>query len=145
MIYMLWKEWIPQKFYQHIWKEKSFLYLNGKNVLQPKVPEIRTDFLKEGDKNYKDLRNNLSHYKSIFQCVYSNVFPEIYCSTEKTYQYKKKLEGHQEKNPYKYEEIRNETCLYEHKPLEIDEFNDSEEKEVKEHLKKGRLPKITNF
>ena len=33
MIYMLWKECMPQKFYQHICKEKKFLYLNGKNVL----------------------------------------------------------------------------------------------------------------
>ena len=45
MIYMLWKECMPQKFYDHICKEKNFLYLNGKNVLQPKVLEIITDFL----------------------------------------------------------------------------------------------------
>ena len=42
-----------------------------------------TDFFKEDDKNYKDLRNNLSSYKNIFQYVYSNVFPEIYGSTER--------------------------------------------------------------
>ena len=50
MIYMLWKECMPVKFCRHICKEKKFLYLNGKNVLQPKVLEIITDFLKE-DKN----------------------------------------------------------------------------------------------
>ena len=83
MIYMLWKECMPQKFYKHICKEKNFLYLNGKNVLQPKVYEIITDFFKEDDENYKDLRNNLSSYKNIFQYVYSNVFPEIYGSTER--------------------------------------------------------------
>ena len=33
MIYMLWKDSMRQKFYQHICKEKKFLYLNGKNVL----------------------------------------------------------------------------------------------------------------
>ena len=33
MIYMLWKDCMRQKFYQHICKEKKFLYLNGKNVL----------------------------------------------------------------------------------------------------------------
>ena len=43
MIYMLWKECIPQKFYKHICKEKNFLYLNGKNVLHPKVYEIITE------------------------------------------------------------------------------------------------------
>ena len=60
MIYMLWKEWMLQKFYQHICREKFFLYLNGKNVLQPKVLEIITEFLNEGDQNYIELRNNLS-------------------------------------------------------------------------------------
>ena len=83
MIYMLWKECMPQKFYKHICKEKNFLYLNGKNVLQQKVLEIITEFLDEDESHYKELRNNLSNYKSIFQYIYSNVFPEIYCSTEK--------------------------------------------------------------
>ena len=47
MIYMLWKECMPQKFYRHICKEKNFLYLNGKNVLQLKVLEIIKEFLDE--------------------------------------------------------------------------------------------------
>lgn len=51
--------------------------------LQPKVLEIINDFLEELEENYKDLRNNLWSYKNIFQYVYSNVFPEIYCSTER--------------------------------------------------------------
>ena len=83
MIYMLWKDCLPRNFYRHICKEQNFLYLNGKNVLQPKVLEIIHDFLKESDDNYKDLRNNLSSHKNIFQYVYSNVFPEIYCSIER--------------------------------------------------------------
>ena len=64
-------------------KERNFLYLKGKNVLQPKVSEIIADFLKEGSENYIELGNNLSQCKIIFQYVYSNVFPEIYCSTER--------------------------------------------------------------
>ena len=83
VIYMLWKECMPPKFYKHICKEKNFLYLNGKNVLQPKVLEIINDFLQENENNYKELRNNLCSYRNIFQYMYSNVFPEIYCSTEK--------------------------------------------------------------
>ena len=55
----------------------NFLYLNRKNVLQPKVSEIITDFLNEGKKNDIELRNNLSQYKDIFQYAYWNVFPEI--------------------------------------------------------------------
>ena len=54
MIYMLWKECMPQKFYRHVCKEKNFFCLNGKNVLQPKVLEIITDFLKEDENNYKN-------------------------------------------------------------------------------------------
>ena len=33
MIYMLWKECMPQKFYKHICKDSKVLYLNVKNVL----------------------------------------------------------------------------------------------------------------
>ena len=83
MIYMLWKECMPQRFYKHICKEKNFLYISGKNVFQPKLSEIIIDFLKEENENYIELRNNLSQYKSIFQYVYSKVFPEIYCSTKR--------------------------------------------------------------
>ena len=51
-------------------------------MLQPKVVAIITDFIKEDENNYKQLRNNLSSYKNLFQYVYSNVFPKIYCATE---------------------------------------------------------------
>ena len=83
MIYMLWKKCMPQKFYKDICKEKNILYLNGKNVRQPKVLELITDFLNEDENSYRELRNNLSSSKSIFQYVFSNVFPEIYYPTEK--------------------------------------------------------------
>ena len=41
---------MPQIFYKHICKDSNFLYLNGKNVLQPKVSEIITDFVNEKKK-----------------------------------------------------------------------------------------------
>ena len=81
MLYMLWKECMPQKFYQHICKENNFLYLNEKNVLQPKVSEIITEFLREG-KITLPLEITY-HSKNIFQYNYLNVFPEIYCSMER--------------------------------------------------------------
>ena len=147
MVYMLWEKCMPQKFYQYICREKNFLYLNGKNVLQPKVSETITEFLKEDQENYVALKNNLSQYKNIFQYVYSKVFPEIYCSTErrgfdfkstfhiifKTYKDKKKMEQLR-KSPQNYQDICNETCLYEQKPIKIDDFNKAEEKEVKGHV-----------
>ena len=37
---------MPQRFYKHICKDENFLYLNRKNVLQPKVSETITEFLK---------------------------------------------------------------------------------------------------
>ena len=152
MVYMLWKECIPHKFYKSICKEKNFLYLNGKTVLQPKVLEIITDFLNEDENNYRELRNNLSSYKSIFQYVYSNFFIEIYCSTEKrgfnlksnfhiifkTYKDKKQLESSLGKNPENYENIRNETNFYEQKPIKINDLIDVEEKQVKERVEKRK-------
>ena len=79
ILYMLWKECMLHKFYQHIYKENNFLYLNNKNVLQPKVSEIINEYLNEDTENYNEMRNNLSQYKNIFQYVYSNIFPGIYC------------------------------------------------------------------
>ena len=74
---------MPAAFYKFICKEENFLYLNGKNVLQPKVSEILTNFLAKDEKNYVLLGNNLSLHKNIFQYDYSNVFPQIYCATER--------------------------------------------------------------
>ena len=137
MIYMLWKECMPFKFYWYICQEKNFLYLNGKNVLQPKVLEIISEFIDADEGNYRLLQNNLSCYKNIFQYVYSNVFPEIYCSTEKrgfdlksnfhimlkTYKDRKQLETSMGKNPAKFESVRKETNIYEQKPINIGDFN----------------------
>ena len=83
IIYMLWKECMPTEFFRHICQEKNFLYLNGKNVLQPRVLQIISEFKEGGENNYRLLRNNISSYKTIFQYVYSNVFPKVYYSTEK--------------------------------------------------------------
>ena len=42
------------------------------------------------------------------------------------------------KNPENYENIREETNIYEQKPVNIDDFNEVEEKEVKERVEKRR-------
>ena len=58
------------------------------------------------------------------------------------------------KNTHNYEEIHNETCEYEQKPVKIDDLNKANEKEVrrekkrvlkKENTKEGKLLKIINF
>ena len=43
------------------------------------------------------------------------------------------------KNLQNYEDIRNETCVYEQKPVRIDDFNETEGKEVKEHVQKRKI------
>ena len=114
-------------------------------MLQPKVLEIIREVLNDNESRYKELRNNLSNYKSIFQYIYSNVFSEIYCSTEKrafdlksnfhiifeTYKEKKQSESSLGKIPENYENIHKKTNIYEQKPVEV-----KEEKEVKEHVEK---------
>ena len=50
----------------------------------------------------------------------------------KTYKDKKQLKSSMGKNPANYETIRKETNIYEQKPVNIDDFNKSEEAEVKE-------------
>ena len=78
MLHMLWKECMLQKLYQHICKENNFLYLNGKNALLPKVSEEINEYLNEDTDIYREMKNNLSQYKNIFQYVYLNIFPQIY-------------------------------------------------------------------
>ena len=133
-------------------QESNFLYLNGNNVLQPKVSEIITDFLNEGKENYIELRNNLSQYKDIFQYVYSDVFPEIYCSAEcrgfnfsstfhiifKIYKDKKNIES-LGKNPPNYKNVHNKTDVYEQKPTKIDDFNKGDENKTKEHVENQKI------
>ena len=80
------------------------------------------------------------------------MFPKIYCSTKKrgfdlksnfhiifkTNKDKKKLETSLGKNPENYETVRNETNMYEQKPVNVDDFNEVEEKLVKERVEKQR-------
>ena len=40
-------------------------------------------FIQKDEKYYNRLRNNFSHFKNIFQYVYSNVYLKVYCTTER--------------------------------------------------------------
>ena len=149
---MIWKEFMPTAFYKHICKEKNFLYLNGKSVLQPKVLNPISGFIKKDERRYKMLQNNLSSYKNIYQYVNSNVFSEIYCATEKrvfdlksnfhiifkTYKNKKQIESSMGKNSDNYESIRNETNINEQKPININDFNEAKEAEIKKRVEKRK-------
>ena len=56
----------------------------------------------------------------------------------KTYKDKKKLERSLGKNPENYETIRNETNICEQKLVNVDDFNEVKEKEVKERVEKRK-------
>ena len=43
------------------------------------------------------------------------------------------------KLPQNYQDVRNETFVYEQKPIKIAEFIEAEEKEVKEHVEKIKI------
>ena len=70
-IYMIWKERIQQLFTNTYVKKKILFLLMEKNVLQPIVSEIITGFLKQREKRYVPLRNNLSQFKKKFSiCLF---------------------------------------------------------------------------
>ena len=74
MIYMLWKECMPPKFYKFICKEENFIYLNRRNVLQPKVSVIITNFLKGNvEKGSNSQKKNPKKYEKAHTetCVYT--------------------------------------------------------------------------
>ena len=54
------------KFYRHICKEKNFLYLNGNNVLQPKVLEIIKEVLKNEEITYQTTKAYFSTFIPTF-------------------------------------------------------------------------------
>ena len=157
MVYMLWRECIPSEFYRYICEEKSFIYLNGKDVSQPGVLEIVGNFIDKSKQNLRMLQENLTWFKDIFQYVYSNVFPEVYTTTEKrgfnlksnfhilfkTY-WDKMIMRQQKtaKNPANYENEQKETCEFKQKPItNFNEFNNIEEQELKQKAKKCKAAK----
>ena len=78
IIYVTWKECIPATFYKFICKDENFIYLNGKNVLQPKVSEIITNFLKENEKKLRVVEKqfvSVSEHFSVrlFKCLSWNI------------------------------------------------------------------------
>ena len=77
MVYMLWRECIPYEFYRHICEENNFVYLNGRDVGQPRALEIVGNFIDQGKKNLRMLQEHLACYKDIYQYVYLHVFPEV--------------------------------------------------------------------
>ena len=84
MIYMLWKKCVPVDFHEFIFREKNFLYLNGKKRYVSKDCRNRLKiYWWKWKNNYNQLRDNLCQFKVISWCVCLIVYPEIYCTTER--------------------------------------------------------------
>ena len=64
---MLWRECISADFYRFICEEKSFIYLNGRDVGQPGVLEIVGSFIDQGKQNLRMLQEHLARSKDIYQ------------------------------------------------------------------------------
>ena len=155
MIYMLWRERVPSAFYRFICQEENFKYLNVRDVSQPDVLEIVGKFVDQDKNNLRLLQQCLANYKDIFQYVYSCTFPEIYTMSEKrgidmkinfyilfkSYRdkaiMKQQLLAKQTEN-YKSAEHRDEHECEQKPLLKFNEFNDEEEKEIKEKNKKRK-------
>ena len=70
MIYMLWKDCMPDDFYKFICKKENFSYLNSKNVFHPNVSDIIWSFIAENENNYKKLRGKLIKTNAFFNtCI----------------------------------------------------------------------------
>ena len=76
MINMFWEDCNEPSFYKHIYQPDNFLYLNGKNVIYPRVAEIVMNYIEADDKNFDKLRRKLIENKK-----YSNLF--IRASTQR--------------------------------------------------------------
>ena len=83
MINMFWEDCNEPSFCNHICQLENFLYLNGKNVIYPRVVEIVRNYIEADDKNFDKLTRKLIENKKIFQFVYLNVYPEVYSFVEK--------------------------------------------------------------
>ena len=51
---------------------------------------------------------------------------------------KKQLEIFLGKNPENYETTRNDTCVFEQKPIKVENFNKIEQRQVKERVEKRK-------
>ena len=73
---------MPSAFYKHVCSKDNYLHLNDKNVFYTKVFETNY-FLEVDEKKYMLVKNTFSLFKNIFQYVYFNIYPELYCYTER--------------------------------------------------------------
>ena len=78
MIKMFWEDCNEPSFYKHICQPDNFLYINGKNVIHPRVAEIVMHYIEADENNFGKLKRKLIKNQMIFQYVYASAYPEVY-------------------------------------------------------------------
>ena len=151
MIYMLWKECMPSDFYRYIFTEENFLYLNGKNMLHPKWLKLFGNLLRSIKKTIRSYEITFVKLRTYFsmsiqmcplRCIdqlngevlIREVHFTFFLKLTRT---KKKLEQ-SGKNRQNYTIERNESFAFVQKLIEIDMFDDEEEKEIKDRVGKRK-------
>ena len=146
---MTWKECVPAEFYKFICKQENFSYLNGKNVIHPRIADIVWRFICEDENNYKKPRENLRKYKNFFQYVFSSVYTDVYCNSErrsfdikskfqinfKEYKDKKSEQFGKDLSAYKN---REDISSFEQKPISVDDFPKEEEERLAEKMERKK-------
>ena len=56
---MFWEECNEPSFYKHICQPQNVWYLNGKNIIYPKVAEIVMDYIIKDENNFDKLKKKL--------------------------------------------------------------------------------------
>ena len=69
---MFWEDCNESSFYKYICQPDNFLYLNGKNVIYPRVAEIVMDYIEADENNFKKLKRKLIENQKIVQYVYAS-------------------------------------------------------------------------
>ena len=71
MINMFWEDCNEPCLYKYICQPENFLYLNGKNIIYPRVAEIVMSYIEADHKNFDKLKRKLIKNKQLFQLAYS--------------------------------------------------------------------------
>ena len=80
---MLWIDCMSSDFYKFVCSQENFSYLNGKNVLYPKIADIVWKFIHEDETNCTNLHENLRKNKIVLQYVFSPVYLDVYCNSKR--------------------------------------------------------------
>ena len=74
---MFWDEYVNVELQKYICQRRNFIYLNGKNVLYPRVSEIVWSYIEKDEKIFEKMKKYFTGNKKTFQCAYAICYPDI--------------------------------------------------------------------